>query len=164
MITKIFYKKRILPEYVTFFVTNRCNCRCKHCFFWKELNKTKDELTLEEIRRISKSMGRFSVLSLTGGEPFLRKDLFEIIKAFYANNKIKHLVLPTNGTIDARGLAEKVLKECPKLKVRIFVSMDDIGEKHDKIRNLKGVFSNAITNFKRLKEGEEAPESCVPRP
>ena len=71
MITKILFKRNIMPEYVTFFVTNRCNCKCKHCFFWKELNNLKNELTLDEIKKISMSMGKFSVLSLTGGEPSL---------------------------------------------------------------------------------------------
>tara|TARA_Y100000310_G_C20700067_1_gene828940 strand:+ start:1166 stop:2197 length:1032 start_codon:yes stop_codon:yes gene_type:complete len=149
--SKLIYKKNILPEYVTFFVTSRCNLKCKHCFFWKELNKNSDELSLEEIEKISLNMGDFAVLSLTGGEPFLREDLFDIVKIFYKNNNLKHIVIPTNGTIPINGLVENILKACPKLKIRIFVSIDHIKKEHDKIRGVGGTFDKAIKTFKELK-------------
>jgi len=154
MIEKAILKKNAMPEYLTFFVTNRCNCRCSHCFFWREINKPGRELSLGEIEKVSKGMGKFRVLSLTGGEPLLRKDLFGIIKAFYDNCSIRNLVLPTNGTLPARQLVEKVLAGCPKLNVRVFVSLDALGKKHDKIRGVKGTFEKAVKTFKELKKIE----------
>ena len=47
---------------------------------------------------------------------------------------------------------QKILEECPKQKTRIFVSMDEIGEKHDKIRGIKGVFDKAVKTLHELKE------------
>ncbi len=154
MLGKIVSKRDALPEYVTFFVTNRCNCKCSHCFFWKELNYTEGELGLDEIEQISKSMGRFAVLSLTGGEPLLRKDLLDIVTTFYRNNRMRYLVIPTNGTVPARELVESTLEACPKLRIRVFVSIDDIGERHDRIRGNEGVFDKAVRTFKELRSIE----------
>ena len=55
----------------------------------------------------------------------------EIIKIFYDNNKIKHLAIPTNGTFSVKETVEKILEQCPGLKLRVFVSIDDIKEKVD---------------------------------
>ena len=79
----------------TFFVTNKCNFKCKHCFNPKDT--TKPEMTLEQIQAITKSLPNFTRLQLSGGEPFMRKDLREICEAFYINNHIKYLTIPTNG-------------------------------------------------------------------
>ena len=56
----IMHKKRKInalatPTALIFFITNRCNARCVHCFYWNELNETVDELSLNEIERIAKS-------------------------------------------------------------------------------------------------------------
>ena len=92
---KIFVKNGDSPIYVILFVTERCNARCKHCFgsFSNNKQKIKEELTQEEIEKISKKAGNLLYLLPTGGEPFLREDLPHIINAFYKNNhlwSIKH--------------------------------------------------------------------------
>ncbi len=70
------------PGYVIFFVTNRCNFRCEFCFYYDEIEKGQkpDELSLDEIRRFAPTIGPLMQLSLTGGEPFLRKDFTEVTK------------------------------------------------------------------------------------
>lgn len=147
MIEKILFKG--MPEYVTFFITKRCNCRCKHCFV--DINKEQNELTLEEIAKMSKTMGKFSVLSLTGGEPFLREDIGEIARIFYKNNSIKFLIIPTNGSLDIIDKVKGIKENCPKLNIRIFVSIDEIGQKHNEIRRLD-VFDKAVNTVKELKK------------
>ena len=97
---KLFFKKGALPVQVTFFVTNKCNCACKHCFALKELNNPlRDDLTLDEIRQISFSMGNFIYLLIGGGEPFLRPDLPEIVRIFYENNNVLNVTIATNGSL-----------------------------------------------------------------
>ena len=87
------------PVQLTLFVTSRCNIRCKMCFYWEPVeNKSTQEITLEEVEKISKSMPDFFWLLLSGGEAFVREDLAEIVETFYKNNNIKHLTIPTNGT------------------------------------------------------------------
>ena len=77
------------PFIFHFLTTLRCNCDCESCF-WKD-NSAKNELTLEEIKRIyleAKEEG-FLMSILWGGEPTLRKDIADIINCFlYETNKI----------------------------------------------------------------------------
>lgn len=155
-LTKIWDKDT--PAQLIFFVTNRCNARCRHCFYWKELNrKREDELSLEEIKKISKSMGRLIWFFLSGGEPFVRKDLVQICQTFYQNNQPKSIIIPTNGT-----LVNKIIKDvaaiagfCPRAKLVIQISIDEIGGKHDKIRGVPGNFAKIeelIPKLKRLQK------------
>jgi radical SAM protein with 4Fe4S-binding SPASM domain len=139
---KIFYKRECMPEYFIYFVTNRCNCKCKFCFFWKELNKQKDELKLHEIKKIIKSMDPVLFLVLTGGEPFLREDLPEIVQEFYKNKKAKIILIPTNGLATEKivNSTKRILETCKGINLIINMSIDDIGDKHDNVRNVKGLF------------------------
>ena len=73
-------------------VTNHCNFRCEHCYI--DFSPKKD-LTLAELSDLGKRVGRLFWLDIGGGEPFLRKDLAEIIASF------DHQVvqIPTNGSL-----------------------------------------------------------------
>lgn len=136
------------PAELIFFVTTRCNAHCRHCFYWQELNKkVKDELSLVEIKKISKSMGRLFWFFISGGEPFLRKDLVEICQTFYRNNQPKSIIIPTNGILVKKIVKDvkKIAKTCPKAKLIIQLSIDEIGARHDKIRGYQG-------NFAKIKE------------
>lgn len=150
---KIFSKKNIFPEYVTLFVTTRCNFACSHCFYWKHLNTEKNELTLGEIGKIAKSMDEFNLLILTGGEPYLRRDLSDIVQVFYETNNIQNLIIPSNGYLTDKiiEVTEKILKSCPDLHVLVEVSIDDIGKKHDRIRKVNNAFVNAIKTIEKLR-------------
>ena len=144
---KIFYKHRIMPEHITFFVTNRCNARCKHCFCLKHLNSG-IEMSLEEIKRFSQTMGGFLFLLLTGGEPFMRTDLPRIIEAFYKNNGVRKMTIVTNG--HCRIPIDEIMSYCPGLYLTINVSLDGIGELHDSIRNVKGAYQRAVETISLL--------------
>ncbi|MBL7198191.1 MAG: radical SAM protein [Candidatus Omnitrophica bacterium] len=149
---RILYKGRMMPCYLTFFVTSKCNMRCLHCFYWKELDNVKDELSLEEIAKISKSMGNILVLMLTGGEPTLRPDLADIAEIFSKNNRVLNLVIPTNGyqTMNIVGVVEDVLKKVGGTNVTVNISLDALEKKHDTIRGASNAFSNAIATSNEL--------------
>jgi len=144
------------PAELIFFVTTRCNARCRHCFYWRELNqKIKDELSLEEIEKISKSMGRIIWVFISGGEPFLREELVQICQTFYQNNKPKSIIIPTNGILVEKIVkdVEKITQSCPKTKLVIQISIDEIGDRHDKIRGVPGNFAKIeelVPQLKRL--------------
>ncbi len=93
--------------YLIFYVTNRCNFRCKFCFYYAEIEQGRkpDELTLEEIEKLSKSIGPVLQLSLTGGEPFLRKDLADLTQHFIDNCAVRYLSIPTNASLTDRMVA-----------------------------------------------------------
>ncbi|MEK7838189.1 MAG: radical SAM protein, partial [candidate division NC10 bacterium] len=78
------------PIQLTFFVTRTCNLRCPFCFYLAAAAPPADEapeLSLEEVRRISRSLGNLLWLAFTGGEVFLRPELVEMSRHIYENNQ-----------------------------------------------------------------------------
>ena len=128
---------------IDFFVTSRCNLRCSHCFYWRELNTASDtELSIDEIRKIAQSFMHPVSLSLTGGEPFLRKDLKEIIEAFQAGCGTREVGIATNGTL-TENIVEtirSVLEDGNLSSLSVQVSLDGLEGTHDAIRGVKGSF------------------------
>ena len=137
-----------------FFVTNRCNARCRTCFYWDNLNKPIEELSIEEIRSVASRCGRFSVLQISGGEPFLREDLAGICGIFYSTNKIRAMNIPTNGLLPEKiaVTTEEILKRCPRSLVTVCVALDGIGPTHDRIRGVDGNFEKVKETVARLRK------------
>ena len=80
------------PILLNILVTSVCDMRCTHCFFTDELDdrpRKKLQMKTHEIEQISETLGgNLGVLILAGGEPFTRKDLPEIARSFYKNNRL----------------------------------------------------------------------------
>ncbi|MDP8233442.1 MAG: radical SAM protein [Candidatus Saelkia tenebricola] len=138
------------PSYIIFFVTGKCNANCKMCFYIEEMKKnsgSKNELTVEEYDNISKNIKLINILGISGGEPFMREDLSEIIKVVYKNAPPLVVDLPTNGYFTAGILkqTEDILKNCPDMIVDLQLSIDGPEAVHDEIRGLEN-------SFQRLKE------------
>lgn len=146
--------KRGLPVNLIFFVTSRCNLLCTHCFYWEELNKNKNELTLDEIEKISRSLPNLLSLSLTGGEPYLRPDLPEIAAAFEQNSHVRNLQIPSNGLLVDKTVnrAEALLRKVRRARVCTGVSLDGPEEIHNQIRQNPKSFQKAIETLKELKK------------
>lgn len=146
-----FFSKRAAT--VTLFVTNRCNARCRMCFNWQNMDESKErnELTLDEIKRIAKNFGQLHSLILSGGEPFLRKDLCDIVTAFHENAGTHHISIPTNlFTENAPEIIREIAQKHPDAFFRILISIDGVGEDHDRIRGRKGGFDLLMKNYYRL--------------
>lgn len=139
------------PYKLTYAITYDCNSRCKICNIWKK--KSKNELKLEQIKKFFEKNNYFSWIDLTGGEPFLRKDLVDIVKIIQKNCKNLYLLhLPTNG-FSTKLIIEKS-KQIASLKLKKFilsVSLDGPPELNDQLRN-KNAFSNSIRTYKELKK------------
>ena len=146
-------KEKVLPIHIIYEVTRLCNSRCKHCYNWRSLKgyDSKVELDIKEIEKISKSMNDILYFSLTGGEVLLRKDIADIIKIFYKNNKIETAVIPTNCLSPKliRKRVTEILKVYPK-RLFLVLSLDGIGKMHDEIRGIKGNFSRFLETYKLL--------------
>lgn len=142
------------PSYVILFVTARCNMSCKMCFYWENIENAdaKNELTLEEISKISKSFGQIINLAIGGGEPFIRSDLDLICKAFYDNAGARFFNIPTNGSFPAKikDTVEKILKSCPNAQLVIELSLDGVGKDHDAIRQHQGAFEKLLETSRQL--------------
>lgn len=143
------------PVVLIFFVTSRCNLRCSHCFYWQELNTAaNEELSIDEIRKIARSFEHPVSLSLTGGEPFLRNDLKEIIEAFHEGCGTREVGIATNGTLEASIVetVHSVLGEGLLSNLSVQVSLDGLEKTHDAIRGIKGSFEKAMSTLKALKK------------
>jgi len=134
-----------------FFVTSRCNAKCRTCFYWQELNHEGD-LTFDEIDTVSATMPPFQELWLSGGEPMMRSRLDEIVRLFYQRNGVRSINLPTNGLFRDRlvRLMEFATAQLPELTVNINVALDGFAETHDRIRGVLGNFDRAMQTIEAL--------------
>lgn len=144
------------PDILYFFVTNRCNMRCKHCFYLSKINDSaREELSANEIKKIASSLKNCSSsVCFTGGEPFLRNDLAEIVADFIEKGNISSLSIPTNGFFTDRIVKtiKHLLGKYPKVKINVQISLDGPEHIHDAIRNTKGAYRNACQTISELEE------------
>jgi MoaA/NifB/PqqE/SkfB family radical SAM enzyme len=114
-----------------------------------------NELTLDEIQKFTIKNPYFKWVEITGGEPFLRNDIVEIVKAFHDNCKNLYLLtIPTNSLTNHEMLVKK-LDQILSLgipKVSITISLDGNRELHDKIRGVPGNYDKCINLWKNLAE------------
>lgn len=148
----------ISPVFLNILVTSVCDMRCTHCFFTEELDdrpRKKLQMKTDEIAKISETLGgNLGVLVLAGGEPFTRKDLPEIVKSFYENNKLDSVYLMSNGQIHQRIFPDvtRILDECPNLNVTVALGIDGMKESHEKIRRKEGSWDKAIHTARTLQQ------------
>lgn len=145
------YAKKL--KLLILFVTSQCNSRCETCFYWRNLND-RDDLSFSEIEKISQTMPEFSELLISGGEPYLRDDLAEIIKLFKNNNKIRSVTIPTNGLSTDRisKITEEILQISPPLGVLVSFALDGLRNTHDAIRGVPGGFDRLLNTIGILSE------------
>jgi len=145
-------RKKTLQDFFLF-ITSSCNSNCRTCFYHDNLNK-QDDLTFEQIKNLSETAGRFDKLWISGGEPFMRKDMVEIIEMFVKNNKVKTINLPTNGLLKDNivKMTGELLERCPNLTIYLNFSLDGIGTTHDKIRGVPGNFKKTIESMEAVRE------------
>jgi radical SAM protein with 4Fe4S-binding SPASM domain len=145
------------PIHLTFFVTRRCNSNCPFCFYLKSNDNPTDkpeELSLDEIQKISLSLGNLLWLAFSGGEIFLRDDLVEISKLFYKNNKPAIMLYPTNGLLPGliKDRIEQILKHCKKSVIAVKLSVDGLNGAHDSLRNTPGSFDKTMQTYHMLED------------
>jgi len=144
-----------LPYKLTFAITYKCNSKCKTCNIWSK--NSRNELSLKEIEKFSKKTDFFSWFNLTGGEPFLRKDLVSVVNAFFNNSpNFLFLNLTTNGLLP--DLIKERVQEILSLNLPmtvVVVSLDGPKEIHDFIRGASGSWDKAIETYQLLRELSE---------
>ena len=149
------------PFDLDFAVTYRCNLRCIQCNVWRQYlehpERMKDELSREEIKRIFTSYRDFKVVGITGGEPYMREDLKEIMKIIIEKQrKLKYLFITTNGTLTdriiktLREILDEMLDAYGDLRLVQLISIDGPEEIHDYIRGVKGTYKKAIKTINLL--------------
>ena len=148
------------PNYMVLFVTAVCNARCPMCFYWEEIESANArlELRLEEYEQIAEHLNHLYYLSIGGGEPFVRRDLPQIVECFYKESGTRVVTVATNGAFADRvqTYVDYLTQNCPDIQLRIQVSIDNLFEKHDENRLLKGLFNKLLETSKAIKELKEA--------
>jgi radical SAM protein with 4Fe4S-binding SPASM domain len=165
-LNSFFLKKE--PISIIHFVTNRCNARCKHCFIdFNNQSIFRNELSLDEIKKMTKYFGKslFNV-NLTGGEPFLRKDMFEIARSYFLNTTIQSLFITTNGyfTDKIKDFLDNFVGSSLKGNVTFQFSIDSFEEEHNKNRKVEGLFRRALESYHLVKSYKNVnimPNICI---
>ena len=145
---------KLMPMNYTISALYTCNSRCKTCNIWK---KKAENLTIDEYKVIFKKLGKSPYwITISGGEPFLRKDLVELCRVIYKYSKPKIINIPTNGILTSKIVEDvrAIVKDCHNTQIIINLSIDGIGKQHDEIRQVPGNYTKIIRTFKKLKELE----------
>jgi MoaA/NifB/PqqE/SkfB family radical SAM enzyme len=152
LFTLLYIKKTSGPVQLNHFITSKCNAKCHHCFYKNNLNNNND-LSLNAIIKITENLPHLYFLLITGGEPFMRADLAEIIIAYYRNTQVREVSIPTNGflTDNIFSTMENILNSCPDIDFNLVISLDGPSEIHDRIRGVKGGYKKAVNTFFKLK-------------
>jgi MoaA/NifB/PqqE/SkfB family radical SAM enzyme len=139
------------PLNLTFSVTYRCNSKCQTCNVWK---KRVDDFSLDEYKALFDNIGRSLYwATFSGGEPFIRPDLIDIVAACYDRCRPGIITIPTNGLLRKRiveGVA-RLSRHAPDTKIIINFSLDGIGERHDELRKVPGNYEKLRQAYKELK-------------
>ena len=140
-----------LPLNLTLSISYKCNSRCKTCNVYK---KEATELSLKEWTKVFESLGESPFwVTISGGEPFLRSDLSEIVESLYDQCHPEIINIPTNGILNERipKIVERIALHCGEAQVVINVSIDEIEENHDEIRGIPGNFEKTMKTLSALK-------------
>ncbi|MBO3798987.1 MAG: radical SAM protein [Thermoproteota archaeon] len=138
-------RREIIPTYVYFYITHKCNLRCKHCWIGAGL-PSQDELSTKEamiaIRDIYQLGCRF--IKFTGGEPFMRPDFMDLLK--YTRSLGIDATIETNGIL----LTPEIINELSRLDVSVAVSIDGITRRSHEFLRGPGTFDRTLRVIENL--------------
>ena len=130
-------------------ITNTCNYNCSYCIFSSETKKYENELTTNEVKQVIKDLkeNNFTYIKFTGGEPFTRKDMIEILE--YASNLEFDMDISTNASL----ITKEIAIALKKIKFpMVHVSLDGYSrELHEYVRG-KNTFEPTLRGIKYLTE------------
>jgi len=128
--------------YGSVIITYRCNAHCNMCDCFKYPTKPEEEIDLDTMKKLPE----MAFTNITGGEPFIRTDIHEIVRLLYT--KTDRIVISTNGYFTDRII--KLCEEFPQIGIRI--SIEGLQETNDAIRGLPDGFNRGYGTLKKLVE------------
>jgi radical SAM protein with 4Fe4S-binding SPASM domain len=131
-----------MPTDVSIITTYRCQMRCKMCDIWEHPTRKKDEITAKELEMLP----HFKFANITGGEPFVRLDLEDIIEVMYT--KADRIVISTSGWHTKKII--KLAERFPDIGIR--VSIEGLPIMNDDLRGREGGFDKGLRTLMSLKE------------
>ena len=151
---KVITKKHETPPFLIFSVTSTCDLRCHHCFYWQKIDGHTKDLDMPRIKRLTEELGPVYGLLITGGEPYLRKDLPEILELFCKNNGTKRISLPTNGHVPdlVHRKTKEILSKIGDTLLEVQLSIDGLQEAHNEMRAVNDSFQKLMETYEIFKE------------
>jgi len=154
------------PINLTLSITNMCNSRCQSCDIWKiypaEKSRLAEELRVDEIEAIFRRIGPVYFFNISGGEPFLRQDIVEIVRLACIHLTPSVVHIPTNALSPSRiaTLTETILQGMrtwgpPGVRLTLKPSFDGVGEYHDWVRGIPGNYKKLVTTLELLADLRE---------
>lgn len=139
--------------YFQWHITDACNFRCRHCY-QHDFTKASD-LSLADLIKVYENIascagGRKTRINITGGEPFLRKDFFDLLRYLDRHDTTEELIIITNASLIDEDTLEK-LKETNKLK-QLKISLDGAVEKTNDVIRRPGAFRTALEKINLIQE------------
>ena len=130
------------PTDVSIITTYRCQMRCKMCDIWENPTDKKQEINAKELEMLPS----FKFVNITGGEPFVRRDLEDIVEVMM--KKSPRIVISTSGWHSERIF--KLAERFPDIGIR--VSIEGLSQKNDELRGREGSFDRGLRVLLTLKE------------
>lgn len=130
------------PTDASIILTYRCPMRCKMCNIWQSPTNPREEIKASDLR----SLPKLKFINLTGGEPFVREDLAEIVEECYRHTD--RIVISTSGYFEDRVI--KLAEKFPNIGIRI--SIEGLSEKNDDLRGRQGGFDRGLRTLLKLKQ------------
>ena len=129
--------------------TRACNLHCIHCYASATSEGSPEEITTAQAKEFISGLAEFGVpvILFSGGEPLLRKDIFEL--AEFARENGMRVALSTNGTLIDREMATRIQDTG---FAEVGISLDGIGENNDRFRVKRGAFDEALEGIRRCVE------------
>ncbi len=131
-----------IPTDASIILTYRCPMKCKMCNIWANPTKKEEEISCSDLR----SLPDLKFINLTGGEPFVREDIEEIVQECYRHTR--RIVISTSGWFENRVV--DLAKRFPNIGIRI--SIEGLSCKNDELRGHAGGFDKGLRTLLTLKE------------
>ncbi len=145
------------PNYAIVYVDGRCNMHCDFCCYAAMDARNSSNIMPEDWGRVFKRAKSLLHLTITGGEPFLRKDLTEIISEIVKNSGVPRVSIKSNGFYIKRikEYIPTLINRFPNTEFTLSISLDGPKIIHDKVRNFKGAYDQVLNTIDIMKEYRE---------
>jgi polysaccharide pyruvyl transferase WcaK-like protein/MoaA/NifB/PqqE/SkfB family radical SAM enzyme len=152
------------PRVIQFPVNDICNARCQMCNIWQQ--KMDKQITPAELRNILKNplFSEVRTVGVNSGEPTLRRDLAELVDVLFSElPKLSDIALITN-SLNSTKVIERITEvgqivQMHDGRLEVMVSLDGVGEVHDRVRGREGAFEHAIEVIDFIKSSDKVGNS-----
>lgn len=153
------FKQRLKPRVLQMPITGRCNSRCVTCNIWKDQTNAVelDPIALKEVLK-DPFFNEVLLVGINGGEPSTYRNIEQLIDSLFVLKKLNRIHVISNGIIANRLMAmmEVIKTKCETRGILVYltISIDGVGDTHNKIRGVQGVFEKTVATIKAISENK----------